>query len=188
MGQSHFVVTEIKPKLAPLNAHCARRYRVHNKCINVIIILWGKNCASTSIGVCVCVCVCVRLFWEGKKEILRIQYSKMDDEVKTKRFRASAAVMSTSACGGYMYRRNSSPPTPQPTSVLTGISTSHGARSRPVVAAVPVADASDGNYTYMAILIHIYIYTYITCVGPSVNFGGSHSDSLGNIIYICILQ
>lgn len=122
------------------------------------------------------------------KKKIRIQYSKMDDHEwkKTKRFRASvAAVVSASACGGY--RRNTSPP-PQPTSVLTGISTSHGARSRPVVAA-----AAAGNYTYMTIYllyvcIYIYIYTYITCVGPSVNFGGSRSYSLGNIIYIYILQ
>lgn len=36
--------------------------------------------------------------------------------------------------------------------------------------------------------IWLYLYTYITCVGPSVNFGGSRSDSLGNnIMYIYIV-
>lgn len=56
------------------------------------------------------------------------------------------------------HRRNNSSSPPRPTSVRAGISTSHGARSRPVVAAAAVAAPAavgDGNYTYMA------IYTYI---------------------------
>lgn len=126
-----------------------------------------------------CACVC------SEKDKKIIQYNqRMDDEwKKTKRFRASS-VVSTSACGGYTYiggthrllrRRRSRRPSSPEFRRLTVLVRDRLWRRRRLLEIIPIYDH---------ILKYIYTYTYITCVGPSVNFGGSRSDSLGNVIYI----